>query len=183
MLHLLRHDYNTAGHAHADRYVRVRPGAVPLRYPDFTPTGFHISRELALKNGRGPAGSVRLDYHERLSTPNGDLVFHRGGNGYVDAANVKYGHVAVADLLDDPRFSWPKTRPDSAPVRPSYRWRSEPQIAVVVIRTIASVGFSIVGSGTSSTRTSRFPCQVSAFMSACLPAPRPRNRSCRRGRT
>src|SRR5688500_14723933 len=29
---------------------------------------------------------------------------------------------------------------------------------------IASVGCSIVGSGTSSTRTSRMPCQVSAFM-------------------
>ncbi|GAA2504186.1 hypothetical protein GCM10023100_12630 [Actinocorallia cavernae] len=28
----------------------------------------------------------------------------------------------------------------------------------------ASVGFSILGSGTSSTRTSRLPCQVTAFM-------------------
>ena len=32
------------------------------------------------------------------------------------------------------------------------------------MRTIASVGFSIVGSGTLSTRTSRFPCQVTAFI-------------------
>src|SRR3954451_13810780 len=47
----------------------------------------------------------------------------------------------------------------------SYRWRSEPQIAVVVMRTTASVGFSIAGSGTVSTRTSRLPCQVTAFMS------------------
>src|SRR5919107_3656881 len=32
------------------------------------------------------------------------------------------------------------------------------------MRTIASVGFSIVGSGTVSTRTSRLPCQATAFM-------------------
>ena len=48
----------------------------------------------------------------------------------------------------------------------SARWRSEPQIAVDVMRTIASVGSSILGSGTDSTRTSRLPCQVTAFMTA-----------------
>ena len=46
----------------------------------------------------------------------------------------------------------------------SYRCRSDPQIADEVILTIASVGCSIRGSGTSSTRTSRLPCQVTAFM-------------------
>lgn len=102
MLHLIRHDYNAAGHRHADRYVRLRGGPVPLRYPDSTPTGFHLTPGLVLKNGRAPVGAVRLDFHERLSTPHGDLVFHRGGNAYLDAANVKYGHVAVADLLEDP---------------------------------------------------------------------------------
>src|SRR5581483_5131704 len=44
-------------------------------------------------------------------------------------------------------------------------WRSDPQIAVVVMRTIASRGFRIVGSGTSSTRTSSFPYQQSASIS------------------
>lgn len=132
MLHLLRHDYNTAGHAHADRYVRVRPGAVPLRYPDFTPTGFHVSRGLVLENGRGPIGTVRLDYHERLSTSHGDLVFHRGGNGYADAANVKYGHVAVADLLDDPGRPVPSAghRGAGAPLP------DEPRPRVVRVRSI-----------------------------------------------
>src|ERR1044072_6236783 len=38
------------------------------------------------------------------------------------------------------------------------------------MRTIASVGCSIFGSGTSSTRTSRFPWKVSAFIG---PPPRP----------
>src|SRR5215211_1111772 len=49
-------------------------------------------------------------------------------------------------------------------VSTSYRCRSEPQMPVEVIRTIASVGSWIVGSGTVSTRTSRLPCQVTAFM-------------------
>src|SRR5206468_11757041 len=44
----------------------------------------------------------------------------------------------------------------------SYRWRSEPQIAVEVTRRIASCGLTISGSGTVSTRTSWRPCQVSA---------------------
>ena len=36
---------------------------------------------------------------------------------------------------------------------------------VDVMRTIASVGSSMIGSGTVSTRTSRLPCQATAFMS------------------
>src|SRR5215213_24445 len=39
---------------------------------------------------------------------------------------------------------------------------------VEVIRTIASVGSSMIGSGTLSTRTSRLPCQATAFMSVLL---------------
>src|SRR4051794_1950539 len=46
----------------------------------------------------------------------------------------------------------------------SYRWRSEPQIAVDVTRTMASVGSWIFGSGTVSTDTLDVPCQVSARM-------------------
>src|SRR3954465_5111115 len=37
-------------------------------------------------------------------------------------------------------------------------------MAVEVTRMIASVSCSILGSGTSSTRTSWLPCQVTAFM-------------------
>src|SRR4051794_32565306 len=102
MLHLIRRDYNADGQRHADRCVHPRPGQVALRYPDYTPTGFHVSRSLELERGACRAGQIRLDYHEVLSTPEGDLCFHRGGNGYADAANVKYGHVAVADLSEDP---------------------------------------------------------------------------------
>ena len=42
-----------------------------------------------------------------------------------------------------------------------------------MIRTIASVGSSIVGSGTSSTRTSRLPCQVTAFIASSRRSPVP----------
>src|SRR3954453_2701889 len=43
-------------------------------------------------------------------------------------------------------------------------------MALEVMRTTASVGSWIFGSGTSSTRTSRLPCHVNAFM--CLAASR-----------
>ena len=75
-----------------------------------------------------------------------------------------------------PIGSWPTTSPGVMNgVRGSYRWRSEPHSPVEVIRTMASVGCSIRGSGTSSTRMSRRPCQVTAFTMSSFP-------SCRRGR-
>jgi hypothetical protein len=46
---------------------------------------------------------------------------------------------------------------------------------VEVMRTIASVGSSILGSGTVSTRTSRLPCQVSAFIVVDYPGDRARH--------
>src|SRR3954469_14771703 len=55
------------------------------------------------------------------------------------------------------------------------------------MRTIASVGFSILGSGTVSTRTSRLPCQATAFISRDLQGARAPSRTrtgppCRHGR-
>ena len=52
--------------------------------------------------------------------------------------------------MTSPMFSWPSTLPVSTSVRPSYMWRSLPQMFVVVMRTRASVGRSILASGTSS---------------------------------
>src|ERR1700733_3585549 len=43
--------------------------------------------------------------------------------------------------------------------------RSDPQMAVEVMRMIASRGFRIRGSGTSSTRSCSFPYQTFAFIS------------------
>ncbi len=45
-----------------------------------------------------------------------------------------------------------------------YRCRSDPQIAVEVIRTMASCRFRIFGSGTSSTWTVFLPIQHTAFI-------------------
>ena len=52
--------------------------------------------------------------------------------------------------------------------KPLYRWRSEPQIAVDVMRTIASLELRILGSGTSSTLTVRLPSQQVAFIARLL---------------
>src|SRR3954464_12878723 len=49
---------------------------------------------------------------------------------------------------------------------PSYRCRSDPQMQVEVMRTIASRGLRILGSGTLSTLTEYLPHQVTAFMGA-----------------
>src|SRR2546423_5469688 len=53
-----------------------------------------------------------------------------------------------------------------------------------VTRMIASVGCSMVGSGTSSTRTSCVPCQVTAFIVLLASVTRPRSGglAARRGR-
>ncbi len=49
-------------------------------------------------------------------------------------------------------------------MKPPYKCRSEPQIAVRVILMMASRGFSISGSGTFSTLIFSLPIQQTAFM-------------------
>src|SRR5579875_2698769 len=51
--------------------------------------------------------------------------------------------------------------------KPSYRWRSDPQMAVEVIFTITSLWLRIFGSGTVSTLTFSLPIQQFAFI--CFP--------------
>src|SRR6266404_970382 len=53
-------------------------------------------------------------------------------------------------------------------IKPLYKCRSEPQIAVDVILTIASCLLRICGSGTSSTRISFLPYQQLALIIAFL---------------
>ena len=66
-----------------------------------------------------------------------------------------------------PMNSWPRRDPAGNPnASPALKtWRSEPQMPAIVTRTIASVGASIAGSGTSSTRTSWTPWNVRPLMS------------------
>src|SRR4029450_2881336 len=64
-----------------------------------------------------------------------------------------------------PMNSCPRTSPFFIGwTNPLYRCRSEPQIAVEVMRTIASDWFRICGSGTSCTSTLCFPIQQAAFI-------------------
>lgn len=92
------------GQRHADVYVRPRGAQVTLRFPDGEPTGFVLdAARLAFRDGRGPDGCLRLDLHELVDSPAGPLAFHRGGAGYADPQNVKYGHVALDELRAAPR--------------------------------------------------------------------------------
>src|SRR5205823_6411964 len=64
-----------------------------------------------------------------------------------------------------PMNSWPRMSPCSRlGMKALYRCRSEPQIAVLVTRMMASCGLMIEGSGTFCTRTSSLPHQHSAFI-------------------
>src|SRR6476620_6482379 len=64
-----------------------------------------------------------------------------------------------------PIGSWPRMSPGFMyGPSTSYRCRPDPQIADELIFTIESVGTSIRGSGTSSPRTSLWPCRVTAFI-------------------
>src|SRR3954447_22491240 len=68
-----------------------------------------------------------------------------------------------------PMNSWPRMSPFSIDgTKPLYKCRSDPQIAVDVILTIASRAFRICGSGTFSTRTVCLPFQQFALISLLL---------------
>ena len=68
-----------------------------------------------------------------------------------------------------PIGSWPSTSPAVMNGAITlYRCRSDPQRPVLVMRTIASVGASITGSGTVSVRTSPRPCHTTAFIADLL---------------
>jgi hypothetical protein len=92
--------YDAPGQRHDNVCANPAGPSLNLRYLDGSPTGFTLSNALAFADGSCATGQIRLDLHEVVSLPNntGALVFHRGGNGYVDAENVKYGQVLVSDL-------------------------------------------------------------------------------------
>src|SRR5688572_6707073 len=60
---------------------------------------------------------------------------------------------------------------------PRTKWRSVPQMALAVRRTIASVSFSSFGSRTSSSRMSPTPWKTIAFIPTSVPAPSPGRRA------
>src|SRR4051794_2637575 len=92
--------YDTPGQMHNNFCAHLGGGFAPLRFADADPTGFDVTNAFAFDPGQCPDGTVRIDLHEVLPSVVGPLVFHRGGNGYLDDENVKYGDLAAADLAD-----------------------------------------------------------------------------------
>jgi hypothetical protein len=94
--------YDADGERHADRCVAPKTADVPLRYLSAEPTGFAIPNPLSYTDGSCPTGQLRIDLHEVVASPAGPLAFARGGNGYTDGQNAKYGQVLLSDLATDP---------------------------------------------------------------------------------
>ena len=68
-----------------------------------------------------------------------------------------------------PTPSWPRIVPGFiSEIVPRTKWRSVPQMALAVSRTIASVSSWMRGSGTSFSSMSPIPFQTTAFMIASL---------------
>src|SRR4051812_8945909 len=90
--------YDAPGQGHANFCAHLVGASAPLRFGDTGPTGFSVTNAFTFDPGQCPDGTVRIDLHEVLPSGVGPLVFHRGGNGYIDDANVKYGGLTSGDL-------------------------------------------------------------------------------------
>jgi hypothetical protein len=97
--------YDTAGQQHNDVCVKLARGLsqTDLRYlssgSSGSATGFLLPKStLAFTDGSCGKGQLRLDLHEIVNSNTGQLVFHRGGSGYVDSQNVRYGQVLTSDV-------------------------------------------------------------------------------------
>jgi hypothetical protein len=90
--------FNAPGQMHANACVHLAGSSAPLRFADTEPTGFDVTNAFSFDPGQCPDGTVRLDLHEAFPSALGALLFHRGGNGYTDDGNVKYGELAATDI-------------------------------------------------------------------------------------
>ncbi|MEA2445236.1 MAG: hypothetical protein QOJ12_2528, partial [Thermoleophilales bacterium] len=97
--------FDAPGQSHAIQCANLRSSPKPLRFSDATPTGFEVTDQFSFTDPPCTAGTVRLDLHEYIPSTADWTAFHRGGNGYADDQNVKYGHLAtgdIANVLPDP---------------------------------------------------------------------------------
>src|SRR3954471_10825382 len=92
--------FDAPGQLHAIACAHLASSPEPLRFADGSADGFSLTDQLSFYNGDCSTGTVRLDLHEVVPSAAGTLAFHRGGNGYNDAENVKYGELAAGDLAD-----------------------------------------------------------------------------------
>jgi hypothetical protein len=130
-MRVMHRSANSDGQRHADHFVQLAADRVPLRYPDGEPTGFELDRSLRLRDG-SRRGMARLDLHELIDSPAGKLAFHRGGRGYENAGDAKYGHVALGDLATAPRRPVPAGGQRGAP----FPVRSDAPALATCVRSI-----------------------------------------------
>jgi hypothetical protein len=90
--------FNAPGQGHNGVCLPLATAPAALRFGDGSPTGYSLAGGVAVQIDDCPIGSVRIDLHEVIPSPAGPLVFHRGGIGYDDRGNVKYGEIAASDL-------------------------------------------------------------------------------------
>src|ERR1700712_1316968 len=93
-----KEQFDAPGQSHAGACAPLAISPAALQFADGTPTGFAVANSASFDDGSCPDGWVRLDLHELLPSAHGPLAFHRGGQGYIDDRNTKYGELAVADL-------------------------------------------------------------------------------------
>src|SRR5688500_15325671 len=93
---------------------------------------------------------------------------HEIGNGTTTRSPTASFFTFFPTSTTSPMNSWPRMSPGSMNgLKPLYRCRSEPQIAVDVTFTMQSFWFRIFGSGTFRTSIFCFPAQQVAFI--CCP--------------
>src|SRR3954451_24413201 len=92
--------YDAPGQMHNNFCAHLAGASAPLRFGDTDATGFSVTNAFTFDPGQCPDGTVRIDLHEVLPSGVGPLVFHRGGSGYGDDANVNYADLTPADRAD-----------------------------------------------------------------------------------
>src|SRR3954447_2110612 len=113
------------------------------------------------------SGAFGLEFSHNENKPSSQkLQFPQEmGNGTTTRSPLFRFFTALPTSTTSPINSCPRMSPCSiVGMYPSYKCRSDPQMAVEVIRTMASRGFKISGSGTRSTRTSFLPYQQVALI-------------------
>src|ERR1044072_8895442 len=97
---------------------------------------------------------LEFSHNENISFSQKKQLPHEIGNGTTTRSPLLRLVTAEPTSTTSPMNSCPSTSPRIMPgTKPSYRCTSEPQIAALVTFTIASRGFKMRGSGTSSTPT------------------------------